>query len=323
LDAHGYCERRSNCRTTNQYLASAEHDRIRIQLASGITATSVKIWNGATADIRTAADWSPTGSPGAGDIGVISSGAVLANGLFLDGFLLRLIGNALGVAPTLEMTGTKLGHDFSVRAQFGNSTRRPTTAINVNGIVTNDGKIFAGTVNVAASLQIQLGSRTAELVNTGLIQADPGSSIAITAGQVVNGGHIVADGGTLDLNTQMTGTGSIVIERDAAGHGGVVHAEQIVGSGQTVMVHGGVLQLGSANNFLGTLQGWGSGSTLQLLHMHLTSEDVTHGVLTLHDGLFTEAAIKIGAGYSSGDFHITNQADGTALITTVHTGLWS
>ena len=277
---------------------------------------SVKTWNGATASIATAPDWSPAGPPAIGDIGVISRGAVLADGMTVDGFTLRLSGNGIGVAPTLELSGTTLGPRFHVWAIFsGSGGAVPTAAINVNGTDVNAGQIVAGSASTTASLQIRLGAPTAELVNTGCIQANPGSTTTVDAGQVVNNGRLVANGGRVELNTQLTGSGRVIIE-----HGGTVDAGQIVGRGQTVLMHGGTLELGSPFNFLATVQDWASGTTLDLLHTHLTSASVANGVLTLHDGQFTEAQIKLAGSYASSDFHILNQADGSALVTTMRSG---
>jgi hypothetical protein len=255
----------------------------------------------------------------AGDIGVISSGTVLADGLALDGFTLRLSGNGVGAAPTLELTGTTFGAGLEVHAMSaGPAGAAANAAIAINGTDSTAGQIVAGDASATASLHVMLGQATAELVNTGTILADPGSTIGITGGQVVNGGRMVADGGTIELNTQLTGTGHVVIEQ-----GGVVEAGQIVGSGQTVLMHGGTLELASPFNFLATLQAWDSGTTLDLLHTHLTAATVAGNVLTLHDGSFTEAQIKLAGSYASGNFNIQNQANGSALVTTTHVGPWS
>lgn len=280
---------------------------------------TTKIWDGATASIASAHHWRPAGAPVAGDLAIIATGAALADHMTLDGYSIRLAGNGIGVAPTLELNGTALGAHARVTAQASApGGTSPTAAINANGVDSNAGQIVAGKPGAPATLQILMGSRLAELDNTGLILAEPGSTIAITAGQVVNNGRMVADGGAFALNTQLTGVGTVLIE-----HGGAVTARQIVGNGQTFLMHGGALALASADNFLASLQGWDSGSALELLHTHLTSADVTGGTLNLHDGEFLEAQIRLVGHYDTADFHIANQADGTALVTTSHVGPWS
>jgi hypothetical protein len=271
---------------------------------------SIKTWNGATASIDTAADWRQSGMPGAGDVGIVAAGTVLADGMALDGFTLRLTGSN---APTLEMAGTSLGPKFHLTVLPGTAA-----TLDVNGRDSNAGQIVVGSPSAPATLQIQLGSRTDELDNTGQIVAEPGSTIGITAGQVVNNGRLIANGGNIVLNTQLTGVGTVLIEAN-----GTVAAQQIVGSGQTVLMHGGTLALGSADNFLAILQGWDSGSVLELAHTQLTSADVSGGILSLHDGGFLEAQIHLSGHYSSADFHIANQADGSSLVTTTHLGAWS
>jgi hypothetical protein len=284
--------------------------------------TVVKTWNGATAAI-TAADWTPAGMPTAGQLGVISVGAVLADHMTLDGFSLLLAGNGTGVAPTLELNGTTLGPKFQINAVFAASNGVvPTDRLSANGANNNAGQIVVGSMTAPASLTILLGSRTAALANTGTMQANPGSDIHFTAGQIVNNGKMVANGGSLLIDSQMTGTGTMMIER-GGGHAGSVTADLIVGSGQTMLMHGGVLALASPNNFLGTLQDWDSGTVLDLLHTHMTSLDLAGGLLIAHDGAFIDAQLHLSGTYSSSDFHFTNQADGTALITTTHTGAFS
>jgi hypothetical protein len=282
---------------------------------------TVRTWNGATADIRTVADWTPSGVLAPGDTGIITTGAVLANDLALDGYTLLLRGNGLDVPPTLELSGSTLGANETVRVQSsGGLATTPTAAIDLNGTDGNAGQISVGTAATPASLQMQMASPQSELVNTGTITAATGSTITIASGQVVNGGRMVAAGGTLVLNTQMTGTGSIIIGRDAAGNGGTVVADQTVGSGESVMMHGGTLELASPHFFLGTLVGWDSGTTLDLLHTQATSADVSGGVLTIHDGMFTEAQIKLAGSYGNGDFHLFETPDGSTLVTTTHLG---
>ncbi len=127
----------------------------------------------------------------------------------------------------------------------------------------------------------------------------------------------------MNLNSQLTGNGSIVIARDAAGQGGTVVANMNVGSGQSVLMHGGTLELGSPHFFLATLKGWDSGTTLELLHTEITAATFTGGVLSLYDGALTEAQILVGGSYSSADFHFSETAGGNALITTTHVGAFS
>lgn len=283
---------------------------------------TVKIWNGATAAIYTPGDWSPVGMPVAGDVGIVSHGAVLANGLTLDGFSMHLAGNGLGVPPTLELTGTTLGALFRLNAEYGGSNgATPTAQIDVNGIDNNAGQIFAGHVHghSAATLQIQLGSPNDELINTGVIAAEPGSTISITNGLMENNGELAVKGGNLILNTQTTGTGTILIQ-NKGGYGGTVTVNQMVGSGQQVLMHGGTLALGMPSDFLATLHGWNSNSVLDLLNTHLTSIDVNHGSLMLHDGNFTEGVIKLAGQYTTSDFHFINDTTGGSIIFTTHVG---
>ncbi len=284
-----------------------------------------RIWNGSTADIRTAADWTPAGMPQAGDTGVVTQGEVLANRLTLDGFTLLLRGSGHAAPPTLGLTDATLGTGFKLHvaaSELGGSS--PEGRIEAGGTDTVAGQVVVGSAASPATLDVQLAAPTAELVNTGTMIAEPGSTIAIESGQLVNGGRMFALGGTLDLNTEVTGAGSILIGRSGTGAGGVVDAEQIVGSGQSVLMHGGILELGQPHFFLGTIRGWDSGSSIDLLHTHVTGLDFANGVLTVHDGMFTEAQLRVAGSYGDGSgFHFRNTAAGNAILTTTAHGPWS
>jgi hypothetical protein len=150
-----------------------------------------------------------------------------------------------------------------------------------------------------------------EEVNTGFIRVGPGDTATIEAGQLVNNGLVFVDGGALALNAQLTGAGVLVVA-----NGGVADLTQIVGSGQTVFLGaGGTLELPDPHDFLATIWGWAPGGALALPHMTITDASYQSDVLTLHDGAFTEAQIRLPGAYTSSDFHISNGSDGTAVIT--------
>lgn len=264
---------------------------------------TVRIWNGASAPLTTAADWSPAGAPQAGDSGVVAAGQVQADGMALDGFTLRLDGS--GANPSsLEMTGGSLGAGMRVITTTGH-----VGTLALGGTVDHAGHISAG---AGAALGLHFADVTSELVNTGVLAAASGGALASNGGQIVNNGVIVANGGVLNLNTQITGAGKILV------NGGNLTLGQIVGSFQTLNLNGGGVTLDQPFRFLATVAGWNSSGTLDLAHTHLTGATVAGGVLTLRDGSFTEAQIHLAGHYSTADFSVSNLANGDALVTTSH-----
>jgi hypothetical protein len=263
------------------------------------------VWNGATADITTAADWSPVGVPGAGALGIVPSGTVLVAGLALEGFTLWLRPAAAGDAPTLALSNASLGAGMHVAAAGTGAV------LSIAGTDSNAGTIgllFAH--DNAQSLAITLNSPNAELVNTGSITARAGATIAISNGQVVNEGQIATNGGTLVVQSQLTGVGTLSVD------GGQADIDSIVGSGQTVDFSGGLLVLDDPHQFLGTLMGWDAAGTLELAHTTITGASLSGGVLTLTDGTLTEAQIHVGGGFSLANLlHPSVTASGNTLLT--------
>src|SRR5947208_6317328 len=102
---------------------------------------ATRTWDGTVGSFDSAADWSPTGVPVAGDIAVIDGGAVGIAGATLQSLILRLGASAAAGGPTLNLLDTTLDVATRVQAAANDGIVR----IGAFGTVVNFGAIsFTG-----------------------------------------------------------------------------------------------------------------------------------------------------------------------------------
>src|ERR1035438_1052881 len=168
-------------------------------------------WIGATGASTIAADWSPNGSPAAGDTAILTNGGTIllgdgqfqANTWSLGTGLLLFAGNSLVTLGAPDVDAASL-----ITTNTGSFFGQAST-IDAFGNFVNEGTILADGAT-GSSLTINVGTTVFNgttvagySYNTGVIQADAGNTLTISIGgtsELFNGGSIVADGGDVIIN---------------------------------------------------------------------------------------------------------------------------
>ncbi len=153
----------------------------------------------------------------------------------------------------------------------------------------------AGTVAVAGGINI----------NGGVVQG-----YGTIASQVFNNGTLIAlggtTGGTLHVTGTLTGTGSVIFDRNAATGGDPTEATLVltsVSAGQTIIMNDGgdTLILASLSAFAGTIVA-GMGGRIILDGLTATSAVLDHGTLIVSNGAQTVATLALGGSYAGDSF---------------------
>jgi hypothetical protein len=166
------------------------------------------------------------------------------------------------------------------------------------------------------------------------------SASTVTAAALNNTGsiHLIGDGANfaaLDVSGATTNNGAISIASDAETLAGAVSGtgsisllkanllfESSVSAGQTITETGADhLRLKQAQSFDGTISGFGTGDTIDVMNFH-ESATIFHflensagagGTLTLHDGSLTANILMTGV-YSNSSFHLTHDSGAGTLV---------
>jgi hypothetical protein len=172
-----------------------------------------------------------------------------------------------------------------------------------------DVQISGGTLDGAAGVTLVVGDTQAGAA-AGAITVQAGYSItgygAIGGATLVDNGVVDANGGTLSLLTDISGTGSVTID---AGATLAVSGALSVGS-----VHfaagGGSLLLSSSEQMTATIYGFGTGSTIDLLNQTSLSLDVNGSVLTLSQNGAALEHLEFAGNYSAANFALQSDGEG-------------
>lgn len=157
--------------------------------------------------------------------------------------------------------------------------------------------------------------------NAGKIEKTGGTATSAIAPQIVNDGTISSTSGTLDLQNQLTGTGT-----DKVGSGATLEVDNTVGSGQTFDYASGGgefmlddLDLGGKSAFSGVINDFGAGDSFYALDFgtgatfKYVPDSTTHntgGALELTDGTL-HANIAFTGAYTTGSFTANTSGSGT------------
>ena len=257
-------------------------------------------WDGTTNGYSNAADWSPTGSPQAGDVAVITSGMVkicrsdLAPSLRLEfaptSVSLQVSLDETAILPSDEVDILAGRNPAGVRlALLGNVVNfgAVNTQADGNGVAASS-TLAVGTLNGAGGLFYNFGSITLENGSSGIMSAD-----GIAGDGLVNDGiiRILRPGPDLvvaTLQLPVSGTGLIEI-----GAGSIVTV-QSVGVGQTISFDqaGSLysqLTIGSNATVAGSIAGFGANDSMQISTVTYDSRQ-----LSFSDGVTTVAFLASG-----------------------------
>lgn len=275
---------------------------------------TTKTWNGSADPLSTAADWSPTGAPVAGDDAVIAGGRPSATGT-LNGYEIDIAGATASGQPQLVLDGATLG-PLEVLSLGESSGATAFATVVAAGVVTSNGFISApvagGTLTILGQPGLGAPSRVADFVNNGVISATGGTIRIEGAGAgtgFLNAGTVgVAAGGEVDLDAPVSGTGRIVLQGTAT-----LEVGGPISSGQTISFAGSAatperLVLGVPGSVGAALRGLGAGDSIDV--PGTVSGHVAGGTLTLSTG----TALDIGPGYTDANFGFSADGHGGTLI---------
>ena len=169
-------------------------------------------------------------------------------------------------------------------------------------------KLSAGNVDVRALAYLYSGSK---IYGFGTISATT----------LTNNAQIIATGGTLALESSISGTGAIHIQSGATfALSGTSVASQTIqfGSGTET------LTLGDAAKVLAHITDFAAGDAIDLLADPATTLSYASGALTVLNGTALVAKLAIKGGYTTANFKLASDGHGGSLITyasaNVHSG---
>ncbi len=261
----------------------------------------VRNWTAWVGLFSSPGDWSPAGTPVAGDTLYVQNGLVVMVGQTFGSAgaptALSLIGDTAASAPMLALFNDTLRNVniSNTPAPFSGPMAPPDYfsakygTVLIGGKVVNDG----GTIEAARgsrvggnnlSIAVQSGST---LVNKGTLLSGPNSQLTISGSSVENDYRIVAEGGHVTLSAHLTGTGDAYVNNAGVGLDSRIEINAAVDAGQTVHIGRGPLQLDQPTSFLGQVELPTAGALGGVFVEGLSpaSWDVKGNLLELFDGV--------------------------------------
>ena len=288
---------------------------------------AAKTWNGRDGIFAVDANWLQQAAPVSGDTATISAGTVTAAGV-LPGFLTVALNALNGSSPTLVLSAAALAASSQLAMTAG-------TALQVQGTVSNQGSIAAGSGAGLVSFRIGVGTENAAaaLVNTGSILVN--GNLQVSAGGTL-GDHLENDGlisvhslGGASLlsyvSAAITGAGTVSLGRSVT-----FEAAAAVAAGQAFVFEPGstgatTLRIDAGALFGGTVAGFGVGDTIQLVSSRwdtaaYRATDGYGGVLTLSVGGAVVQTITFKGAYTTASFGLRESVPfGSSQASTVIT----
>jgi T5SS/PEP-CTERM-associated repeat protein len=325
--------------------------------------------NDASASIDTQADWAVVSGPGnafgvpmqPGD-SVINPGGTINLGTNTNLPNNRLqVGGTAGIVAALVTTGDfntglsttnqapTIGTTSVIESAQAGVTASETTELDAQGVFANEGSILANAAGAGSVFTIDISATTVAgdggtqfvpgyFFNAGTILATTGNTVVINVGAtsaLYNTGSIVADGGTVIVNTASNALwGGVTPVRgfEVIEGGGTLITEaatpSTVGSNGTRQqidfadsTPGNTLKIENLSSFSASISGFTAGDTIDLgssLAVNaITYSNTTNILAMVNAGGTTVASLLIGntgTNHNSGTFTLTNgTADGFVL----------
>ena len=280
---------------------------------------TTKIWNETDGAYGTAADWSPGGTPRAGDVAIIRGGTVTLVDTTLDGVALQLQ-SPNPVTPTLDVRNSTFTASTSVAITAGVTD----AVMRIAGTVENQGKITLTSTGQGISTVLLPGDISAAIFkNSGSVTIDSGAQVVIRSSTFNTG--FVNSGSVTVLNSAaitrvayfqvgVLGNGTINI-----GNNSLLEFGQDVAAGQSIVFSNGTatVQLDAPGQFAGRFVGFGGldkivfgGASYDAVNY--TTIDANSGRLVLSQHGVTIDAFTYVGDYAQNSF---------AISTSVNTGL--
>ncbi len=287
---------------------------------------ATKSWFGGSGNFLTSSDWSPAGAPVAGDTAIFDAGTLDVRLLSLNGVTLDQGGSA-GAPTVLKLDDAILGNVvFSPAPADLNSVSGGNQTIDVAHIAVLDGTI--GVQALVETITLNLKNNSA-LFNLGTIDFLPGSggSIDVTGGS----GAVLVNAGLIELGAQhnpaitigpdIVGTGTIELNAPndldlttRAEFGGLVGAGQTIEmNAAPLLISGASLTIDKPSGFHATIADFAANDFIDLKNTTVTSDVFSNGVLTLHDAAKPVAQLRFSGSYTTSDFVIQQQSNGTVI----------
>jgi T5SS/PEP-CTERM-associated repeat protein len=197
------------------------------------------------------------------------------------------------------------------------------------GESADDVALFAlmGTLGIEATGSVALGGANATLrassidIDEGGVVSGAGTVSGMLGGTktvglagIDNDGAIDAVGGSLLLYGRVTGSGMLSV-----GSGATMTLQAAVGSGETLAFAANAkVVLNDPRAFSATIQGFGSGDTLELASTHATSATWSNGLLTLNGDPFGPILLRVAGNFSADAFSVQSDGLGGTLVAGGH-----
>jgi hypothetical protein len=238
--------------------------------------------------------------PGATGTLVVDPGAT-----FQGNVVASYAGDALILGGTTAGTIAAIGPDF----------------IDFSTITSNQGSDWQVQASSFIGKQTALGiSGTLDfqvsVIDNGTVSVSAGGVLtgasATFVGSVTNNGTVADSSGAFSFSALISGTGALNLSA-----GGTLALLAGAASGQTVDFGsgGGLLELGTPLDFAGTIAGFASGDTIDLLSTPATALSYANQVLTVKDNTQVVAKLTFEGNYTTKDFALTSDQHGGTNIT--------
>jgi hypothetical protein len=224
---------------------------------------------------------------------------------------------------------TNNSHNLITGGSISLSNPTPITLINVDNTITGAGTIggnglvlnnkVGGEIDATGSIPLFIDTGSNAVTNAGILGSTASCTLFI-ASALNNTGKLNTNGGTIDVEGAVTGTGLATIsssgqvEFAAASSNGVKFA-----AGST-----GELVLDDSKQYKGTISGFGANTTQAIDLADIAFASVTKsyapaspntaGTLTIKDGLGDVAHIKFSGTYTLANFKLFDDGNGGTLI---------
>ncbi len=241
------------------------------------------------------------------------------------------IGEAAGVfvtlnTGTLNLIGGSVGSVAVNAAQYSAELKASGT-VNITGQVTVTGNTYVGSANSATDTLAINEATDAVFINQGTISVLGGSSVTETGGArstLRNDGAIVTSGGShITIGSDLNGVGTITDSAAVKGDGSLIEVGGSVGTGQSIALNSGTLQIDKPIQFHGVITNLGHTSTganleggaIVLEHAHATMALLVNNELVLWGPSNFVADLHIKGASSASPLYATHEADGSLAIT--------
>jgi hypothetical protein len=206
---------------------------------------------------------------------------------------------ALGAATILKGTGIVALTDSAMNAIVSNGAAESLTNLttiagagtigDANVTLNNAG---AGTIDATGTNALIINTGGHTITNAGLIEATAAGGLTI-ASTLTNSGTLSASGGSLTVAKAVAGSGQAIVANGTLDFATTVSATQAITFAQGMT---GLLQLGQAQNFAGTVAGLAQGDAIDLQNFRFSGKPTISGVTAI-----TQGANQIGAAVTVND----------------------